>query len=101
MYTIVIIYNANFEFNLDTYSSIWLIIWPFTVTAYLIPVQNALLIKIRDASLFLLTGGALGATLAHILKRENQTPVNIIWLILAAIAVLLHYSKSTNDRYMK
>ena len=49
--------------------------------------------------LFILTGGAMGRTIASAIKEEISI-VEIIWLLAAIFVAIIHYSPSNKDKYM-
>mgnify|MGYP001795571661 CR=1 FL=1 len=87
------------EVSVDKYLRIWIIFCPIILLGHLIPAKADSLIKLRDAGLFLLTGGAIGKTLGSVISREPLYFIYFAWLVPALIVVILHYSPSKNDRY--
>ena len=87
------------EQDLSNYLYIWLISSPFVILIHLIKVNNPSIVSLRDALLFLLTGGSIGNTVAALLKGEASYFLELPWLIIALSIALIHYSASKKDRY--
>lgn len=65
-----------------------------------IPFFQKIPATIRHAALFLSTGGIIGITIGQLLKTpENVIVLEYIWLTIAIIGAILHYSTSKNDIY--
>lgn len=80
--------------------NLWLVCFPIVLLTHIIATNKQNFIKIRDAFLFLLIGGAIGQLLGNIIKEDSTPILYLFWIIPALIIAVLHYSRSKNDRYL-
>lgn len=79
---------------------IWLFVSPFVLFAAVVPAIGRRS-PIAHASLFLLTGAAIGITLGSAVSRPGALwAIEWIWLALAIVCTAIHYSPSKEDPYL-
>ena len=87
------------EDAVTSYLKVWLISCPFIILLHLVKTDKVYFLSIRDISLFLLTGGAIGTTIGNLIKSGNSSIENI-WLVAAICVAIIHYSPSKRDKYL-
>lgn len=91
-----------YELPLSWLMLLWLIaLGPVLLLALWVPATHAR-IRYVHMGLFLLTGTAIGFTVAALLHPQHAiTPLHILWLPLGIAAAIFHYWPSKNDPYIQ
>ncbi|MEM1202258.1 MAG: hypothetical protein AAGN66_03410 [Acidobacteriota bacterium] len=86
--------------RLGTFHWLWLPTAIVVVALNLLPAFGLVQPKVRHAALFLVYGAALGTTVAQAMSKPVALqPLDWIWLAVAVIGALVHYSPSADDAY--
>ena len=99
VFAIIVLFKIVIGLEVTNYLKIWLISCPIIVISNLYKSEKKAHPSIKDMLLFILTGGAIGRTIASLFKEEVSIP-EIFWLLVAIFVAAIHYSPSNNDKYM-
>ncbi len=98
-----VIYSVKiwrFDTPLSLAETIWILVVLPVVALNALPILGVRSRRFGHALLYLCTGGIFGITLgAVLLASETLIFLDYIWLIIAFVAVIIHYSKSKTDIY--
>ena len=100
IFGIIVLFKIVIGLEVTNYLKIWLIACPIIIISNLFSFEKKSHPSLKDMLLFILTGGAIGRTIASLIIEEASIP-EMIWLLAAIFFAAIHYSPSNNDKYMK
>lgn len=96
LFGLVLIEKVLAEDSLTNYAQVWLVVSPFIVLSHLLKTNQERYRTVRDMSLFLLTGGAIGTTVGELIAGASSV-IEIAWLVLAiGAAFITHQARKIN-----
>lgn len=100
VFGIIILFKMVLGIEVSNYLKIWLLACPIIVVSHFFKSEEKSHPSVKDMFLFILTGGAIGRTIANSIKEEVLI-VEIVWLLAAIFVAVIHYSPSNKDKYMR
>ena len=86
--------------SVSSQMKVWLAVSPIVLVLALRPVGSRFA-KTSHATLFLLTGAAIGITIGGAISQSPSTSLlELSWLFIAVPIAIIHYSPSPDDVYL-
>lgn len=99
VFGLIILRKLLIDGTVSSYLKVWLVMCVLVILAFLIKIDAKMQPTLRDLSLFLLTGGSIGKTVGSLI-RSAVSPIELVWLVVAIGAAIVHYSPSDEDKYL-